>query len=152
MLARFKDGESRGRKNKLSLDDHVFQQATFANEATMRESSVTKPSSDKRRTNRRATVRFRCVPPNLTRAFFANSSKSVEAVVADLSLGGVGLIMDTCVEPGTVVMIEMGTGGKVLYVDLVAEVMQTTQLENGSWRCGCAWVHEVTEEELQILR
>jgi hypothetical protein len=72
--------------------------------------------------------------------------------VVDLSLSGIGLVLDTHVEPGTLVRIEMGNGGKVAYVDLVAHVVFSTPLNEGTWRCGCAWVHELTEAELQVLR
>jgi hypothetical protein len=92
------------------------------------------------------------VPPNLGRAFFANSSKSVDALVVDLSLGGIGLIMETYIEPGTLLRIELGNGDKVTYVELLANVIQTKQLDFSKWRCGCEWLHQMTEEELLILR
>jgi hypothetical protein len=108
--------------------------------------------SDLRGLNRRARLRYRCSPPDTGRAFFANSSKSVDGAVIDLSLGGVGLILDSYVEPGTLVRIEMGDGGKETCADLVAHVSHATRLEDDSWRCGCEWVHPLTEEELQALR
>jgi hypothetical protein len=130
-----------------------FPGGQFRYEATMRERFLKPIDSPKaRRPFRRATVRYRCSPANPGRAFLANSSKCVEAMVVDLSLTGIGLILAESVEPGTLLGIEMGAGGKISYVDLVAHVMQTTQLPDGTWRCGCEWVHELTEEELQILR
>ena len=119
----------------------------------MGESSSTKPigSSEPKRINRRATVRYRRAPENPGRAFFANSSKSIDAEIVDLSLGGIGLMVDTHIEPGTLVRIDMG-GGKVPYADLVAHTTYATPLDDGRWRCGCAWVHELSEAELQILR
>jgi hypothetical protein len=108
--------------------------------------------SDLRGPNRRARVRYRCSPPNPGRAFLANSSKSVDAAVVDLSVGGVGLILDNYVEPGTLVRIELGDGGKDICVDLVAEISHATHLEDGRWRCGCEWIRPLTEEELLVLR
>jgi hypothetical protein len=108
--------------------------------------------SDFRGLNRRARVRYRCSPPTPGRAFFANSSKCVDAAVVDLSQGGVGLILESYVEPGTLVRIELGDGGKETYIDLVANMTHATPQKDGTWRCGCEWVHPLTEGELQVLR
>jgi hypothetical protein len=107
---------------------------------------------DMRGLNRRATVRYRRIPANHGRVFVANSSKSVDAWVLDLSEGGIGLIVGTYIEAGTPVRIEMGDTGKVPYVDLVATITHTSQLENGKWRCGCEWIRKLTPEELQVPR
>jgi c-di-GMP-binding flagellar brake protein YcgR len=114
--------------------------------------SQPKGSTHLKGTDRRATVRYRCAPPNQCRAFFANSSKSIQAAVVDLSLGGIGLVLETYVEPGTLVGIEMSNGGAETIADLVANVTYATSLDDGRWRCGCEWLRPLTEEELQVLR
>ena len=117
-------------------------------------SSQHKPigTTDFQEGNRRATVRYRCTPPSPGRAFLANSSKSATAVVVDLSLGGIGLVVDCDLEPGTLVRIEMGNKGKETLIDLVAYVANATRLENGKWRYGCEWARPLAPEELQALR
>jgi hypothetical protein len=101
--------------------------------------------------NRRATVRYRRATPQPGRAFIANSSKSVDALVVDISQGGIGLILESHVEPDTLVRIEMGGDGKGLMVDLLANIAHITPLENNRWRCGCEWTRKLTEDELQAL-
>jgi c-di-GMP-binding flagellar brake protein YcgR len=103
-------------------------------------------------TNRRATVRYRSPLPASGRAFFANSSKSVQAAVVDISLGGIGLVLDAYVEPGTLVGIELGNGGSQTVADRIASVSYAKPTGDGRWRCGCEWVHPLAPEELQFLR
>ena len=102
--------------------------------------------------NRRATVRFRCTPPEQGRAFLANSSKSVDGTVVDFSLGGIQLILDGYLELGTILRIEMGTEGTQPCVDLVAHVIHATKMESGEWRYGCEWARALAAEELLLLR
>jgi hypothetical protein len=115
--------------------------------------SLGKPkTSFDRGLNRRATVRYRCTPPALSRAFFANSSKCVDAVIVNLSAGGAGVLLGTFVEPGTLVRIEIGNGGATPLADLAAHVTNIAKLDDATWRCGCEWVRTLSAEELEILR
>jgi hypothetical protein len=102
--------------------------------------------------NRHVRVRYRCIPPNHGRVFIANSFKSVDASVFEPSKDRIGLTMGRYIEAGTIVRIEARDSGKVSYVDLVAKITRTSQLESGKWRCGCEWVRKLTTEELQVLR
>ena len=109
-------------------------------------------SLDYENKNRRATVRYRCPSPTPGRAFIANSSKSVNAWVIDISLGGIGLILECHIEEGTLLRIEMGQGEKEVLAELLAYVAHNTPLLDGRWRSGCEWVRPMTEDELQVLR
>jgi hypothetical protein len=102
--------------------------------------------------NRRATVRYRCNPTNLGRAFVANTSKCVDAVVLDISQGGIGLILSRYVEPGTVLRVEFAYGEEAAFAELAANVTHAAELEEGKWRCGCRWLRELTNDELIALR
>ncbi len=101
--------------------------------------------------NRRATVRYRRTAQQAGRAFIANSSRAVDAVVVDISQGGIGIILDSHVAPETLVRVEMGGENNEMMVDLLANVAHVTPLENGRWRCGCEWVRKLTMDELQVL-
>ena len=109
---------------------------------------------DMRGLNRHATVRYRCTPPNPSRSFDANSSKSVDALVVNVSESGIGLILSTYVEPGTTVGIEMGSSGntKLPYVDLMAIITHTKRLDNAKWQWTCEWVRKLTPEEFLVPR
>ncbi len=99
--------------------------------------------------NRRATVRYRVAGHTKRRAFLANSSRNVEALIMDISRGGVSLAMTPHLEPGTLLRIELEN---VPYVDLVATVTNASPLEGGQWRYGCEWTHGLSDTELQALR
>jgi hypothetical protein len=100
--------------------------------------------------NRRAMVRFRCAPPSPGSAFFANSSTSARALVLDLSVGGIGLILNRPVEIGELLRIELQDSDKTSF-ELTAHVVNVTPLPDGTWRCGCAFLSRLAEEELKVL-
>jgi hypothetical protein len=131
----------------------MSQQANLLKEATMGHPTQLKhPGSyDMRGLNRHVTVRYRCTP-NHGRVFITNSSKSVDALVADVSEDSIGLVLGTYIEPGTPVRIEMGNSGPVPHFDTAATITHTTQLEQGKWQCECAWVRRLTWGELLVSR
>ena len=102
--------------------------------------------------NRRATGAYRCVTPRPGRAFLANANQTLQARIVDMSLGGIGLILDRALEPMTLVRVELGMGGNDLQVDLAAHICHVTELEDGRWRFGCEWVRPLTQDELDVLR
>jgi hypothetical protein len=101
---------------------------------------------------RHVTVRYRSTPSNQRRVFIANSSKSVHALMVDVSEDCIGLILSTYIEADTPVQIEMGNSGQVAYLDRMATITHTTQVEKGKWHCACEWVHRLTAEELLVCR
>jgi hypothetical protein len=109
------------------------------------------PLEEAKPTNRRATVRYRYTHPNPSRAFIANSTKSEEAQVIDLSKGGIGFVLSLPVEMGTLIRIELNHADNAPLIDTMAEVVFVAPLENGQWRCGCAWLHALSAEELRYL-
>jgi hypothetical protein len=142
----------RSEKKKLCFGDHALPTGGLDG-AIMRELSLAKrKASINEGLNRRATVRYRCTPPALSRAFLANSSKSVDAVIVNLSEGGAGLLLGSYVEPGTLVRIEIGNSGETPCADLAAHINNVVKLDDATWRCGCEWVRTLTVEELQVLQ
>jgi hypothetical protein len=107
-------------------------------------------SSYERGLSRHVTVCYRHTPPNSGRAFIANSSKSVDALVFALSRDCIGLLLSQYIESGTPVRIEMGNSGKVAYVDAVANITHTTQVADDRWRCIGEWERKLTPEELLV--
>jgi hypothetical protein len=100
--------------------------------------------------SRHVTVCYRHTPRNSGRAFIANSSKSVDALVFALSRDCIGLLLSQYIEPGTPVRIEMGNNGKVAYVDAVANITHTTQVADDRWRSLGEWERKLTPEELLV--
>jgi hypothetical protein len=100
--------------------------------------------------DRRASVRYRCEKTAVGRAFIASSYRSVSARVVDLSVGGVGLVVDQPLEIGTRLHVELD-GPASIPLELVAEIRNSVQQPDGSWRCGCELVWQLSEDEVRFL-
>jgi hypothetical protein len=88
--------------------------------------------------------------PAVSRAFITNSFRSLPARVLDLSLEGVGLLVNEPLSVGTRLSIELDSVAGAPF-EMVAEVANVTGLPDGSWRCGCELVWKITAAELQAL-
>jgi hypothetical protein len=139
-------------QKKVSLNGRIAQQAISSKDSIMSDTTQLKHSGsfDLMGLDRHVNVRYRCTPPNHGRVFIANSSKSVDALVVYISEDSIGLIVNTYIEAGSLVRIEMGDSGKVPYVDLAATIKRTSQLEDGKWQCDCEWVRALTPDELLV--
>jgi hypothetical protein len=103
------------------------------------------------RAQRRATVRYRCPPATLGRVFIAESYKSIEAWLLNLSVEGTGLLMNQCLDPGTWVFIELESTNQKLCLELSARVAHATRQHDGSWMLGCAFGNPLSADELEAL-
>ena len=102
--------------------------------------SATKtPSFDVSGLNLHVVVRYRYSPLNQRRVFIANSCKSVDALVTEVSEEKIGLVLPTYLEPATPVQIEIGDSGAVPYLDLAAQIAHGTLMAEGQWWCACEW-------------
>ena len=90
--------------------------------------------------DRRACVRYRCARPTVGRAAVAASFKSLKAEVLDLSLEGIGMVLDQPLEIGTRFNIELEGLGEVGF-ELLGEIVNAQQQADGRWRCGCTASH-----------
>jgi hypothetical protein len=84
--------------------------------------------------------------------FIANSTKSVDALVTEVSEDGIGLVLGTYVEPKTPLLIEVGDKEGLPYLDLVAHVARAVPLANGNWCCACEWARKLTPDEMFAFR
>lgn len=100
--------------------------------------------------DRRASVRFRCERLPVSRAFISNSFTTLNARIVDMSTSGVGLLLDQPLEAGTRLNIEL-SGTLASLFELVAEVKNVAALPDGTWRCGCALLWTLTEDEVRLL-
>ncbi len=98
---------------------------------------------------RRARVRYRVDQAITTRAFIANSYRSMPARVVDVSGGGIGLILAQPLEPG--VRLNVEPEATHLPFEILADVVHVTALPDGTWRCGCALVWPLSEDEVRLL-
>jgi len=97
---------------------------------------------------RRAFVRYRCERPPVGRALISNTFKSINAQIVDLSVGGIGLVLDQPLEAGTRLTVELD---EATPFEIVAEVKNAVLQADGKWRCGCELVWKLSEDELRFL-
>jgi hypothetical protein len=101
--------------------------------------------------NRRASVRYQCGPATPGRIMVAEAQEWQRAWVIDLSLDGVGLLLNRDLEPGTdlVVALKSGTANKTF--ELAARVCHTARQPDGDWLIGCEFATRLTDDDLDCL-
>jgi hypothetical protein len=99
---------------------------------------------------RRAQVRFRYVRHCTTRTFITNSYRTLPAQVVDLSTAGMGLLIAEPLPVGTRVTVELEDAAATP-LELLVDVINVTAQADGSWRCGCALVWRISEDEMWLL-
>jgi hypothetical protein len=104
-----------------------------------------------RKTQRRATVRYRGAPASLSQVLLPNSYQALAAWVLDLGLHGTGLQIDRVLEPGTLVLIEMKGPTRDLDLELKARVIHATRQRDGTCVVGCAFARPLSPDELDAL-
>src|SRR5262245_55148006 len=73
-------------------------------------------------------------------------------IIRDISRGGAGLVLNRPFETGTALTIEVvGPDGLILFLAPLARVVHTTRLAEDTWLMGCAFIREVSSEEMQPL-
>ena len=104
------------------------------------------------KTERRAWVRFPtnqavcCQPMSGPLADAPEGDWSGRAL--DISAGGIALVLDRQVEPGTVLSVELPSKPTKLRF-LFARVVHATQEMSGKWILGCSFAWPLSDEELQ---
>lgn len=101
--------------------------------------------------NRRACIRYRCNRPIPRRMALAESFTSLDAWVVDISLKGLGLLLDRPLENGTLLFVELEATPAAPPVELLANISRSTPVGDGEWVIGCEFVNGLSEEELQAV-
>jgi hypothetical protein len=73
------------------------------------------------------------------------------ARVHDISRGGVKAVVGRRFEVGTVLKLELPIAGEENLHMILARVIRVVQEPTGSWCLGCAFVQEISQEELEEL-
>ncbi len=101
--------------------------------------------------DRRVTVRYasnhqgRCSSPS------AGDVPCWSAKVRDVSTRGIGLIFNCMLSPGTPLTVEIDSPDQEIALKLPARVIHATPLSPEEWLVGCAFLHWLTDAELQGL-
>lgn len=73
------------------------------------------------------------------------------AIIADISQGGVRLVLQRRFEKGTGLAIELPGDGDREAAVVFVKVMHLRSDGNGAWSLGCKFISELSEEEMQRL-
>jgi hypothetical protein len=101
--------------------------------------------------NRRANVRYHCAPATRGRLRLPPSEELQNAWVLDVSLAGVGLLLNRPLEPGLSVVIRVGATAGARVFDLAARVIHATKEIGGDWVVGCRLDTPLTRDDLDAL-
>src|SRR5262245_24953872 len=67
------------------------------------------------------------------------------AMVQDVSPGGVGIVMDRSIEPGTQLIIEITDAPGAVAAVFLAAVAHASERSDGTWLIGCSFVNEMSK-------
>jgi hypothetical protein len=83
--------------------------------------------------------------------FIAQSYSSLNALILDLSLTGVGLLLNRPLELGSWILLELDGLGHDLGLEVSAQVVHATPQHDGNYLIGCAFAHRLSADELDAL-
>jgi hypothetical protein len=81
----------------------------------------------------------------------AESYASLSGWLVDISVSGLGLLLDRSLELGTLVFVELESTPASPPVELLANVVRATATSEAEWLIGCELVNHLTEQELQTI-
>jgi hypothetical protein len=88
-----------------------------------------------------------CQPPS----FLGNEEIKWEGKLHDISAGGVGVVLSRRFEPGAVLSIELSDRGGNPFT-LLGRVVHVRLRREGRYLLGCAFVSQLSAEEVETLR
>jgi hypothetical protein len=100
---------------------------------------------------RRAWVRYPRRLTTLWQFFGGRGNESWSAEIQDISQAGVGLLINRCFAPATVLSLRVQLKGRAPNRPLLLRVKHCTSQPGGDWLAGCTFIVPLTEEELRGL-
>jgi len=73
------------------------------------------------------------------------------ARIENVSQGGLKVVIGRRFEVGTILKVEIATAGEENFSMLLAQVVRAAPESVGNWGLGCAFLQEISEEEVQGL-
>lgn len=101
------------------------------------------------RTNRRATIRYRCAPATVGKVLSSDDQELQRAWILDLSLKGIGMELSRPLKPGQLVIITIRGNGTTNLHELSALVKHCDAVPQGAWYVGCELLVVLSPEELE---
>jgi hypothetical protein len=73
------------------------------------------------------------------------------AQITDISATGIGLLLNSSIKPGTVLVITLQGANQKLSRPIPVRVMHATRQDEKTWRLGCSFIRKVSEDDLHAL-
>ncbi len=100
---------------------------------------------------KRKGERFRCPIAAMGKLHFPGSGERLDVWVKNLSKGGIGLTLAQPLEHDTEVIVSLRSDDLKTTFQRKSRVIHSTQEVDGSWRVGCAFSTELSDDELDAL-
>jgi hypothetical protein len=101
------------------------------------------------RSNRRATIRYRCAPATSGKVLITEDQEFQRAWILDLSSTGAGLELARRLDIGVLLILQLK--GQQKEYQLPAHVAHATQQSGGNWLIGCEFVTRLDPADLDDL-
>jgi hypothetical protein len=95
--------------------------------------------------------RYSCGPATPGRLSRDDESQARRAWVLNLSASGVGLLLESPLEPDTQIVIHLKSVTSGTAYHLPARVVHSTSQPNGEWLIGCELAQKLTPDDLEAL-
>jgi hypothetical protein len=100
---------------------------------------------------RRKRERFRCPIAAMGKLQFPGRNDRLDVWVINLSKGGIGINLSHPLDTGAEVTICLKSDDQKTLFQKDSRVIHSTQQIDGSWRVGCEFVSEMSDDELDTL-
>ena len=100
---------------------------------------------------RRKRERFRCPIAAMGKLQFPGRNDKLDVWVINLSKGGIGINVSHPLDAGAEVTIYLKSDDQKTLVHRNSRVVHSTQQIDGSWRIGCEFMTEMSDDELDTL-
>lgn len=100
---------------------------------------------------RRKGERFRCPIAAMGKLHFPDTGDKLEVWVKNLSKGGIGITLSQPLEFGAEIIVSLKSDDLKTSFQKRSRVIHSTQEVDGSWRVGCEFASELSEDELDAL-
>jgi hypothetical protein len=100
---------------------------------------------------RRSETRYQCAPATAARLSTSKGHEGRRAWVLNLSSSGIGLLLDTAMEPDSQLVIHLQSSHIGKAFDLLARVVHSTPQTGGEWLVGCKLAEKLSQDDLEAL-
>jgi hypothetical protein len=102
-------------------------------------------------TSRRNSARQPSSRPLPRRLCAGDAREQLDAWILDLSVNGIGLVVDKPVEVGTLLLLELETCPQAAPLTVWANVVHCQPTGDGEYRIGCQFVTPLADDDLEVL-